>query len=566
MKLLKYGLPLVALGIMASCSNDNDVAPGVTPEPVPSDAMYISFNLSLPEVSGTRVSNKGYDDGEENEYAIHNIYLHLFRADVKNNSSAGEAEARFFKSYQIGFDEEDWTDGGGNPITGKQKVTFQITGLNEQALKDYDFYGLIVVNQPSDTHFSAPTEASEASEATLFSTWNTNTIMTASNRHYDGAPADVISMIPTLDGTEYFTMTNAPLYDEEEKTVTYLRKLEEDQFKKSPEQAQKAAATFYVQRGVAKVALDNDDFEDFDVSNDDEATVDVLGWALDVTNLKTYPVQQVEEATAFDGTSEPKGIWSADHFLSTSYLENTYQHIYWSKDPNYSATYNTQASSEFNYIANNIQWNDPTFVEYCLENTMTEKSMQKTQSTRAVFKCHYKLDGETVSSFLMYPGTDLAYAIPSTVTINSQAQSSDDPTTYGMYSLKELISDSDELAKAKVAMKMANDADFVYYYPNGVTYYSAIIRHFDNDEAGLDEDNYTYETLENYQNKQLGRYGLVRNNSYAMNITGFQGFGLPFIPTTPPDPDDKPDPVKYNVMLEINVLNWTKRSYPYTPK
>lgn len=91
----------------------------------------------------------------------------------------------------------------------------------------------------------------------------------------------------------------------------------------------------------------------------------------------------------------------------------------------------------------------------------------------------------------------------------------------------------------------------IKYYLNGTSYYyAALIKHFAEDEV-------KWENGEDYDQSHLGRYGVVRNNWYEINITGISGPGDPSI-IEPGDEDD--DKKEGYVRAEINVLSWAKRS------
>ncbi len=65
---------------------------------------------------------------------------------------------------------------------------------------------------------------------------------------------------------------------------------------------------------------------------------------------------------------------------------------------------------------------------------------------------------------------------------------------------------------------------------------------------------------ENY----LGRYGMVRNNWYDIEVTAFEHFGSPVVPSFPidPTPDDNVNS-KY-IAVKINVLSWAKRTQDWS--
>ena len=91
----------------------------------------------------------------------------------------------------------------------------------------------------------------------------------------------------------------------------------------------------------------------------------------------------------------------------------------------------------------------------------------------------------------------------------------------------------------------------VKYYKDGqVFYHISRIEHFGETLTPWSQgDDYTAA-------QHLGRYGVVRNNWYELNITKITGPGEPEIPGTPENPDD--DETGY-IQANINILSWAKR-------
>ena len=56
----------------------------------------------------------------------------------------------------------------------------------------------------------------------------------------------------------------------------------------------------------------------------------------------------------------------------------------------------------------------------------------------------------------------------------------------------------------------------------------------------------------------LGRYGVLRNNWYELEVNSITGIGEPRIPQVPTtsDPDDE---LKQFISVNINILSWAKR-------
>ena len=111
-----------------------------------------------------------------------------------------------------------------------------------------------------------------------------------------------------------------------------------------------------------------------------------------------------------------------------------------------------------------------------------------------------------------------------------------------------------------------NNVGTVSYYKNGEAYYYVLIRHFDETQTPWEADKLTAGLSgsypDNYQGKTaeenwLGRYGVVRNNWYQVNVTGIAQIGDAEAPVIPGKPDDTREQW---IKAEINVLSWAVRT------
>ncbi|MDE7408886.1 MAG: Mfa1 fimbrilin C-terminal domain-containing protein, partial [Muribaculaceae bacterium] len=115
-------------------------------------------------------------------------------------------------------------------------------------------------------------------------------------------------------------------------------------------------------------------------------------------------------------------------------------------------------------------------------------------------------------------------------------------------------------------------------YVGGVSYYAVRIKHFGDDLTPWVEPKNADGTLMDTpttdvsygittdgelkaKNNYLGRYGVLRNNWYELNISSINKFGEPTIKDLPLDgtPDDKTEP-EQAIACKINILSWAKRS------
>lgn len=95
----------------------------------------------------------------------------------------------------------------------------------------------------------------------------------------------------------------------------------------------------------------------------------------------------------------------------------------------------------------------------------------------------------------------------------------------------------------------------VQVYLNGISYYVARIKHFNDfytpwapGQPRYDGDNAKY----------LGRYGMVRNNWYDLTVNSISGPGSPVVPEIDKDkPDDEENSY---ISVNVKILDWAKRT------
>ena len=133
-------------------------------------------------------------------------------------------------------------------------------------------------------------------------------------------------------------------------------------------------------------------------------------------------------------------------------------------------------------------------------------------------------------------------------------------------------------------IKAINDNVVVFEYTDGVMYYEARFMHFasttssqdlapwntwekDKDEVTNPATGTTAKAYPDYSgNNYLGRYGMVRNNWYDVEVTAFKNVGYPEIPSVTvknpgyDDPDTPDDKLKDNIAVKVHVLSWAKRT------
>lgn len=109
-------------------------------------------------------------------------------------------------------------------------------------------------------------------------------------------------------------------------------------------------------------------------------------------------------------------------------------------------------------------------------------------------------------------------------------------------------------------------------YTNGIGYYTVLIKHFgddltpwNNSEYGTDNTKKPtpaniYPGVETETNdadaNYLGRYGVLRNNWYEINVNGVNRVGTPSVPVAGSEWDDQ---LESYISVKINILSWAVR-------
>ena len=566
-----FGLAVLA-AMTASCSSNNELVNGGNGSGEnESGASYASFSINLPTTSGTRADgDPTFDKGNAKEYDVFNATLLVF----KEGTTAGEGNYTLAEKVDLGS-MEPWKSPSETGVTTQAKITAKL----EKVDKNGNFFALVLLNNGST---SADAKVNLPAEGTTFSAWNK-----ADNANYTNF----------TDTKKGFYMANAPLYNSTNKSVTTLVPIKKENIFSTEAQASsgEAAADIYVERGLAKVTLTaaTKDKKTVDASSSyagDEVTIN--NWALDVTNKKTFPIHNVDGLT-----TDYAEIWNNDapttpgasnkRFVDNNELTKA-KRVYWGTDPNYKETTLSEETPEsknartenFNYIQKENLTADPKDPQYCLENTFNLANMMQGQTTRVIFKASYTpkgftaADGKTFfkvgTSVALWKKKDLEDHIKAAVTkvisdattdnttINLAAEGND-ITAAGNHEIKaaNITVTGHEVTDAEV--KAVNDKvgltekAGISTYANGESYYIARIKHFGDaltpwTSGVYGENNLAY----------LGRYGMLRNNWYELNVQSVSGPGYPDVPDVKPNtPDDEDD--KY-IKVSVKILDWAKRS------
>ena len=584
MKMKRFNLIPLALTtlMLGACSSEDGLNLGGGNSVAQGEKGYISFSLNLPTVKSTaNRANDDFDDGAATEYNVEDATLLLF-------SGANESDATFAGAYDLSTKMTGGTSDGDN-ITTTYKIAQEVTkpvGAN--------VYAMVIINGKTSNVLTESGGTWSIKGQTL--TASTTKYKDLAGAAYNLSNTDVANIASTT-GDGCFLMTNAPLYTKAggvsnptDGSVQTLTEINPNNIFTTEEEAKaNPAANVYVERAVAKVTVTGNTTGTEAGGN--IANYEIKGWTLDVTNQSSYLVRNVNSADWWslkaDGVDDYRFVGSA------AVADGLYR-TYWGIDPNYSTegTFTTLAGTTPTSLKD-VGEND-----YCLENTFDLTQMNQDQTTRVIVAAaldldadgtaddFYVLDNDKSNTTLTLEGITntikAAYLANGTVVGLLEANlnggesiGADDlevtfngkENTGGYVTVSEITIKDESASKFKTGaipegLQAANNdaiiadvnaAHKIAFYKGGVAYYPVMIKHFGDDLTPWSNG----EVYGSNKADFLGRYGVLRNNWYSINVTGIKSIGDPEVPEIYGTPDD---PSESWISVSINILSWAKRS------
>ena len=585
-KTLLFSVALAGL-MLGSCSSSDDLNGGNNTGSNQSGNGYVAFNINLPSQAGSSSrANDDFKDGMKSEYDVKDATLLVFEG-------ADEANAQFKGAYKL--NTAPWNDKNANEniTTTSATVVKQI----DTPVSASNCYALVVLNNNG---------------VFTVDELNKKITLAGASTAFTGTYDDFAKNLSDKDLTSNgFYMANAPLADApggstpitsvNVKTLVNL----DGKIKESESAAKGAPAQIFVERGVAKVTMQNKStpaIVDGSKKSDGTSTVDfkIISWALDNTNKKTYLVRST------DGF----GDWAKLASNSTSVLADKYRFVgsnavatglyrtYFAKDANYTAPENENAITAKDLVTSAT----PSFVStfgdenpiYCFENTFDVASQLDKFTTRVLIKAElnsnktfYVINGDENT---IYTDTEVKNEIKKYYLIENEAWikanvtvAPGKPKVDGNDLDVEISDAAGQVSITSITFKTGatgvtidpsatvpnNYADVmkrigtIDEYKDGESYYFVRIKHFGDDltpwknnETPLPSTSSVYPT-DNQAGNYLGRYGVLRNNWYDISVTGVKGLGSATVPDVTPNTDDE---LKSYIAVKINVLSWAKRT------
>ena len=572
--------------MLGSCSSSDDLNGGNNTGSNQSGDGYVSLSLNLPTRSGSmsRAANDKFDDGLVDEYAVKNGTLILFEG-------ANEANATFAGAYELKNLSMNLVGTTTDNITTTTKIIQKIN--NGLSSGTNNFYAIVVLNNNG-------TLAVDGSNATL----KVNGEDFPSTKKISDLQNLELTKNASYFNTTGFLMMNAPLanaaggtHNPSSATISVASEIDKDHIYATEALAKaNSSASIYVERALAKVDVTASKA----TGNLDDAPAvpySVEGWVLDNTNKKTYYLRNTSNSsdwlslkTTSTVPTKPYRFVGDDPTEAAGSLYRTY----WAQDPNYAAK-PTVLSTDFNTIGNSVPaaLKSLSDHDYCLENTFTVGQQNQDVTTRVIVAA--KIGSGSTFYVVNDNEKDLLNATGMKDAVKSAFLNNTDVQAWIKKDLKtgETINENDlDVAditsagnnKPTITIKSASATKYtsgilpvvdtkiqaimdgikVATYENGTSYYPVRIKHFGDDltpwkssEDPVPSVNTGAYPLTHQAENYLGRYGVLRNNWYNIDVQGIKKLGSPVVPEVTGDTDDE---LAAYISVKINVLSWAKRT------
>lgn len=593
-KSLLFSAVLAGL-MLGSCSSSDDIAGNNTGFNETGKG-YINISLNLP-TQGKNVSRAANDntaDGDVKEYNVQDATLLLF-------AGANENDAVFQGAYNL--------DGLKKDISANEQISTQLTKVQEisSVSATGNIYAFVLVNKGSNINVG--TDHTITVNGSPF----TGNFSAFSKLEVKG---DFVKDNLMMTNVPVVTKPGTAAFDD----ATVLADVTSSIFKTEAEAKANPAADVFVERVASKVTLGmTGSGTSTETLSADGATAEnfkyaLEGWNLANVNKSSYLVRQYDNTwnnLTSDGrdflTGADKSAFDANPYrfagikliktnVSSDPAANKYR-TYWGKDINYD-TDAPFASDPTVGDANLTLGKNAT--TYCYENTFDVNHQNVCNTTTAIVKMKIIPDSYTGGTFYtINGGKDVVYSLANAKTkvgnqfLGENTESSLKTTYFpavteagkitvsdvefsdkaGAVTFNKLVltftptaggtATTKDVTDAAVLTSLANNIKVVEY-KGGYSYYNILIKHFGDELTPWNPSTKTsgisYPTP-NEANNWLGRYGVLRNNWYDLDITGVSRLGA----ATPDELDVKKDPtpddnLKSYISVKINVLSWAKRT------
>ena len=549
--LLTCGL---AAALFAGCSSDDKLT--VDDGTVSNGTGYVSLRIALPSTSGgmraDNQANDQYGEGDADEYKVNDVTLVFFN----ENKEVLSSHTLTTSDFQTPSPSE-------NGITTQYKIPVQTVSENTK-------FVLVLLNKPDDVKTDVAT----------FEQLNKAVALSTDELTGAGQNDFFMSNTTLASATDATTQTLVPV-------ITY----------KTTSDAEDNARVVYVERAVGKIEMSNTGSAwDTSVAGVWQYTIpstdatypnDIIkltNWGIDFTNKQTYPVRVYkgawnDVANNTTGTSTKRMLSTTEY---TVYPTGTMRRTYWAEDPNYNVA---DASSQLNKLNDGtLTTTFETTIGYCPENTFDVTNMTTQNTTRVLLKATYVPKNIPASDlgdgtwYLLGNSTTPKSAKSVIAAINevlgSEVVKKIQNFTAGVtastaFDKANFLKDGDVAIDDSELSTIKSKIKSITTYAQGTCYYVVKIQHFGSyytpwgndtnapEVSGEKFYNYTSTPADTENdNNYLGRYGVVRNNWYQLELKTISAPGTPTIPLGTTDSDDT---TQYYISANIKIMDWAVR-------
>lgn len=314
-------------------------------------------------------------------------------------------------------------------------------------------------------------------------------------------------------------------------------------FRLSPSEAETDAASLDVslERTVAKLFIAPQAGGNIAAPNAAGTQAQMVNFSLDVLNQRTFWMRHSAPTLAGAGTISTPAP-------TTTETDATPRHLHYATDPNMSLLSGTDLQ-QFSVLApqrgiiSSGGWDDERGL-FAPENTMNADAQHAQQTTQAVICLRYvpkqlpELATATDRTWANYKG-----ALLSLTQLKAKLQAAITATDDDALQMPAGFKADAAKIRSAYPTLSATTPSFeqfnLKFYHNGENFYLHPLRHFS-------------DALQPMPNA-YGRYGLVRNHLYRLNVTRVDGPGTP----TPQKPEDKPnDHATTLLSIKLQVQPW----------
>ena len=572
---------MLAAAFLASCSSESELKPAAG-EVADGETGYVGFTIGLPTAKGTR-ANDVFDDGtpSPDEYKVNNATLFLFGGN-------SEADATFIAAYPMNI--TNFETNASKQCTTEGIVTAE---LLKPSAGD-NLFAYVMLN-----HNDMVQVTQSSASTTPASTTKINGVELAVGTSFADFSKLEMNVLGTSDN---LVMTNAPVCNETGGAVappaaaqiTTLAKLDRSRIFATEATAQaQPAGEAYVERAAAKITVTAT------MSDEDAIKADAnvkyskasIKWAVNNENEAYYNARQMKAdwlGYAADGAEGTVNHDTKFRFLSGSAIHQGVVRTYWAEDMNYNNgettgfktnptaaeittlakdgksvyvtenTFNVDNQKEKNTTGLSISATFNDGKDFYIANTygdnkilqrVDEASTDK-ETVADYIKKYLRNNNSAFKAWLESPATDFA------VTMNDDA----------VRGTATVATVSGTGLPAGITPDYINDLIKFKFYKGGVAYYNLLIKHFGDVETPWSREKHTENTIAGIYNAAapatpetnfLGRYGIVRNNWYRIQISGINQIGDPIVVTPGETPDDK---TRNYLSVKIHILPWAVRT------